>query len=75
VLPPEYRHDDRYGQRSARAADVQGGRTVHRAGRAPGATAASMKLLAFSINSLELGDSVLHLFQELQASMTGTVKK
>jgi len=51
-----------------------GARCIERV-ETPGATAASMKLLAFSINSLELGDSVLHLFQELQASMTGTVKK
>jgi hypothetical protein len=35
----------------------------------PGATRTSMKLLAFSINSMELGDSVLRLFQELQASV------
>jgi hypothetical protein len=36
---------------------------------APGATRTSMKLLAFSINPLEMGDSVLRLFQELQASV------
>ncbi len=36
---------------------------------APGATKTSMKLLAFSFNSLEMGDSVLRLFQEVQASV------
>ena len=39
---------------------------------APGATKTSMNLLAFSINSLEMGDSVLRLFQELQASVVKT---
>jgi hypothetical protein len=38
----------------------------------PGATATSMKLLAFSINSMDAGDSVLRLFQELQASVVKT---
>jgi hypothetical protein len=39
---------------------------------APGATKTSMELLAFSINPFELGDSVLRLFQELQASVVKT---
>jgi hypothetical protein len=39
---------------------------------APGAGATSLKLLAFSINSMAGGDSVLRLFQELQASVLKT---
>jgi len=39
---------------------------------APGATKASLKLLAFSFNSMEMGDSVLRLFQQLQASVVKT---
>jgi hypothetical protein len=39
---------------------------------APGATRTSMKLLAFSITPFEMGDSVLRLFQELQASVVKT---
>jgi hypothetical protein len=31
-----------------------------------------MKLLAFSINSMDVGDSVLRLFEELQASVVKT---
>jgi hypothetical protein len=39
---------------------------------APGAGATSLKLIAFSINSMDLGESVLRLFQELQASVVKT---
>lgn len=39
---------------------------------APGASTRSMKLLAFSINSMDVGDSVLRLFEELQASVVKT---
>ncbi len=39
---------------------------------APGASKWSMKLIAFSINSLGTGDAVLRLFQELQASVVKT---
>jgi hypothetical protein len=39
---------------------------------APGATKTSLKLIAFSINSLGEGESVLRLFQELQASVVKT---
>jgi hypothetical protein len=39
---------------------------------APGATQTSIKLLAFSFDSMEMGDSVLRLFQELQASVVKT---
>jgi hypothetical protein len=39
---------------------------------APGASTTSMKLLAFSINSMAGGDAVLRLFQELQASVVKT---
>ncbi|MCX6543111.1 MAG: hypothetical protein NTV05_01715 [Acidobacteria bacterium] len=42
---------------------------------APGATKTSMKLLAFSINSLEVGDSALRLFQELKAPVVKTAVK
>jgi hypothetical protein len=39
---------------------------------APGAAKTSLKLLAFSFDSLEMGDSVLRLFQELHASVVKT---
>lgn len=39
---------------------------------APGATKTSLKLIAFSINSMDGGESVLRLFQELQASVVKT---
>jgi hypothetical protein len=50
-----------------------GQRCIERA-EAPGAVKTSMALVAFSINSLETGDTVLRLFQELQKSAAGTVK-
>jgi hypothetical protein len=39
---------------------------------APGAAKTSLKLLAFSFDSMELGDSVLRLFQELKLSVVKT---
>jgi hypothetical protein len=39
---------------------------------APGATKTSLKFIAFSINSMDGGDSVLRLFQQLQASVVKT---
>jgi hypothetical protein len=48
-----------------------GAACIERVG-APGASTTSMKLLAFSIDSLEGGDLVLRLFQELQASVVKT---
>jgi len=39
---------------------------------APGVATTSMKLLAFSFDSMESGDSVLRLFQELQAAVAKT---
>lgn len=41
---------------------------------APGGTRRSMNLLAFSINSMEMGNSVLRLFQELQALVVKTAE-
>jgi len=48
-----------------------GAACIERVG-APGATKASMTLLAFSFDSLETGESVLRLFQQLQASVVKT---